>query len=529
MSHHGLRAGLALTILLMLFSHVVFYSLGSNTGALFARRVMYCTYAFVTLLGGIYFSAAIAEEKQEGTMPLLRLTGASPMAILLGMSAPRLLSVLLLLLVMAPFLILSVTFGGVALQGVLTALLGMLTFVVMLSQLGLFASLISRNYLDALGRMLMLWLLIEFTPFWGWCGSTLTTFLSGFATEKQAQEFLTSASFFSADSSQYLLGWLYLKFRWIEGVTPELTLCQNLPLYLAKFAGDPIWRPQMTFHLVAAFVFLGLSRVFFESMTVHAVAGKRPPTNRLAGRTRKARRVSGDALTWKSWRWLGGGWFWFFFRLVGIPVGVFAVANGIAWSVGKVLPTWLLAAAFLCCGVVAFIADFAISLERVFSTEIQQRTLSSLLLLPQSRSSLIRRLIVGVVPAIVASTSCLVCGVAVAIACEPRAIPMAWTVLLQPWFYQVFAMLATTFCFGLFLSVRLRQAGMLTAIISLWFVGPIVVGSGAALMTFFVNDKALNRFFETAFPLLLMLIQIPFCFWMHRLLVRTLDHAGAQD
>ena len=50
------------------------------------------------------------------------------MAILVVKSAPRLISVLLLLLVVAPFLLLAITLGGVSLRGLMTALLGLLVY-----------------------------------------------------------------------------------------------------------------------------------------------------------------------------------------------------------------------------------------------------------------------------------------------------------------------------------------------------------------------------------------------------------------
>jgi hypothetical protein len=144
-SQHVMRAGLAVVILLLFLQHIATYSLRVGVGGSFAQTVMYCCYASVTLLGGVYFSSAIVEEKEEQTLPLLRLTGASPLAILIGKSGPRLVSVVLLLLVITPFLTLAITLGGVLIRGLLTAMLGLLTYAVMFSQLGLFASVVSRN------------------------------------------------------------------------------------------------------------------------------------------------------------------------------------------------------------------------------------------------------------------------------------------------------------------------------------------------------------------------------------------------
>ena len=201
----------------------------------------------------------------------------------------------------------------------------------------------------------------------------------------------------------------------------------------------------------------------------------------------------------------------------------------IAWGFGQALPDIVLAGAFLFVGLIAFVGDFAISLERVFSTEIQQKTLSSLLLLPRSRDSLCRRLTLGVLPGVFASMSCVVCGATIALAVEPRAYEFAAFAVLSPWFYECIALLVTTLYVGLFLSVRLRQAGMLVAIISLWFVLPIVINCTWVLLTFFLSKRSLTDFMEHGFPIVLIALQIPLCWWMHKLLIHNLDEAGAVD
>lgn len=527
--HHVLRAALALMILVVFATRVATQAMTGGVGALFARNVFYCSYACVTLLGGFYFSAAIVEEKEEGTLPLLRLTGASPLAILLGKSLPRLLGVLLLLLVMAPFLVLSITLGGVMPRGLITALLGMLIYAIMFSQLGLLSGVFSRNSQEAFSRTLLLWGLLEFLPLWGWCGAVSTLQLSTHASTNAVEKFVSQSSLFSAQWLEYAIGWTHLKMVWVQAVTEELPLYRNLSMYLADFRGDPLWRPQMTMHLTAAVIFLLLSRLLFEPMTARVVAEGSLSLNRMADKSRKPLRVSGDALTWKSWQWLAGGWPWFLFRLVGIPVCVWCLAIAIAWSVGQPLALWVLAASYLFVGIVVFVADFAILLERLFHTEIQQKTIGTLLLLPKTRSQLCGRMTMGVMPAIGASSTCLICGITLALYADQRAVDLSRQALASPWFYEVFALLATTLYFGLFLSVRLQQAGMLVAIMSLWFAGPILVNCLWLVLSVFFAPRSINDFLQTVFPVVLMVLQVPFCIWMHKLLIGRLEVMGTID
>ena len=528
-AHHVLRASLAFVILLLFLARVATFSLSAGAGGEFARTALYCCYAIVTLLGGVYFSAAIVEEKEEQTLPLLRLTGASPLAILVGKSGPRLASVLLLLLVIVPFLMLSITLGGVVLRGLLTALLGLLIYSIMFCQLGLFASVVGRDFQNALGLTIVLWLFLEFLPVWGWLGSTATIYLSSHGSTTGAQRFVDTTSLFSSDWWEFLLAWLHLKMRWLTGATEELGLYRNMSLYLVDFGGDPVWRPQMTAHLIVAAAFLFFSWLLFEPMTAKVMAEGFHTRNRLLRRTRSPRRVHGDALAWKSWRWLSGGWLWFFVRLVAVPLGVWGTAEAIAWRIGVPLPATVLTGVFLAVGVPVFIGHFAILLERLFHPEIQQQTLSALLLLPLSRNALCARLTVGLLPAMVTSLSCAICGLAMWFTIEPRAWQMTKTGLTSPWFYEVILILFTTLYFGLFLSVRLRHGGMLVAIFSLWVAAPLIISSVFGVLSFLAGPRLIGDFIRTDLPYVLISVQVPFCVWMHRLLLRSLDNAGAQS
>lgn len=516
-------------ILLMLVARYATFSMSAGAGAAFARTVMYCCYGCLTILGGMYFSAAIVEEKEEQTLPLLRLTGASTLAILLGKSAPRLVSVLLLLLIVVPFLLLAITLGGVSLKGILTAIFGLLVYAVMFCQLGLLCSVVARNFQDALTKTLMLWALLEFLPFWGWCGSTVTLLWSSHSMTAEAVRCVNDSSLFSSAWSDVILSWLHIQMKWLTGVTTELTLYENLSFYLIDFGGDPVWRPQMTAHLTAAAVFLVASWLLFEPMTARVVSEGFESAPSAKRRTRTARRVHGKALVWKSWQWLTGGWFWFWIRLVVIPVCVAALASTIAWGLGENLELWVLSYAMLLCGTVVFIAAFAILFDRLFAAEIQQKTMDSLLLLPYSRHSLIRQMAAGLLPAIAASLSCFVCGLAILIVEEPRAMQVAGTVLTSAWLYAVLAILVSTLYVGLFLSVKLRYGGMLVSIVTLWFIAPMLISCFVGILSLVTNTRAVNDLMTTAIPTILILVLLALSVWMHKLLVRGLDQVGAES
>jgi ABC-type transport system involved in cytochrome c biogenesis permease component len=269
-----------------------------------------------------------------------------------------------------------------------------------------------------------------------------------------------------------------------------------------------------------------------QSMTAKVVAegfDDRSHQLRPTRQARKPRRVHGRALVWKSWRWLSGGWFWFSFRLVGMPLCLAILAYTVAWAVGETLPTWVLACFISTAGIVVFIAAFAILFDRLFAIEIQQKTLDSLLLLPHSRNSMFRQMVLGLLPGILASLSSLICGLILIFATDSRAVQQAQDVLASPWLYYIFEMLISTLYFGVFLSIKLRYGGMLVAIVTLWFVGPMIVSSIFAIVSTVVGPQKINDFGTTALPLLLIVAQVAFCVWLHKRLIQSLEHAGAES
>jgi ABC-type transport system involved in multi-copper enzyme maturation permease subunit len=104
--------------------------------------------------GGIgYFSSTITEEKEEGTLGLMLMAGLNPLGILLGKFGSRLMQAGLLVLLQIPFALLAVTLGGVTLQQVAAAMAALLSLLFLTANLGLLASVLSRNSRQAAFRM----------------------------------------------------------------------------------------------------------------------------------------------------------------------------------------------------------------------------------------------------------------------------------------------------------------------------------------------------------------------------------------
>ncbi len=136
------RVALAVLVLWKMFTTRVFTPYGSP-GLLFFSSVVYYNALFIGLAGLSYFASAITEEKEEGTLGLLRMTDLNPLSILLGKSTSRLLGGLLLLLVQFPFALLAVTLGGLTWGQIASCYLVLACFLFLACNFGLLGSVVA--------------------------------------------------------------------------------------------------------------------------------------------------------------------------------------------------------------------------------------------------------------------------------------------------------------------------------------------------------------------------------------------------
>jgi len=123
----------------------------SAPGLVLFQAISYINFIFIFSVASLFFCSAISEEKEEGTLGLLKLTGLSPLVLLLGKSSSRLVFALVLLTVQLPFMQLSVTLGGIKPVQILAVYLALVSFAFMVANLGLFCSVVSRDTGSALG------------------------------------------------------------------------------------------------------------------------------------------------------------------------------------------------------------------------------------------------------------------------------------------------------------------------------------------------------------------------------------------
>ena len=120
-STYWLRAGFVALVLLFMQGQFTVTQWVGAPGLHVFSRILWMNVFFVSIAGLSYFASVITEEKEEGTLSLLRMTDLNPLAILLGKSTGRVAGALLLLTVQLPFTILATSLGGVNLAQVLAA------------------------------------------------------------------------------------------------------------------------------------------------------------------------------------------------------------------------------------------------------------------------------------------------------------------------------------------------------------------------------------------------------------------------
>ena len=150
---HMARLGLMAAIYFSLCFALATENRFGAPGLRFFQGIAYLDATFMTLLGLGFFSTAITEEKEEGTLGLMLMAGISPLGILVGKSGGRLWQSLLLFAVQCPFMLLAVTMGGVMTGQIWAVTIALLAYMVFLAGFGLLCSTLAPRSRTAGGWM----------------------------------------------------------------------------------------------------------------------------------------------------------------------------------------------------------------------------------------------------------------------------------------------------------------------------------------------------------------------------------------
>lgn len=334
------------------------------------RYMLIANTTFITLLGISYFSSVISEEREEGTLGLISMTGISSLSILLGKSTTRLFQALLFLIVQYPLTLLAITLGGLIPAQIIGAYLALAAYAIFVANAGLLCSVVCRRSLDAASLTLLCIVLYAAVPFFAMLTSNAID--SRILDDRPWWVWITPYL-------QPVLGWVAASN--IAGELYGIT-SSTYQLHLS---------PQMISNVAAGVILFLASLWLFgvveheevpEDPVVHTGASSTSPWNSLrAGRCWKM------AIVWKDFHFIAGGWYGIAIRTA-LYVGLFLIGvvthlqmifeRQTSLILTDLLMTYRLFVAPI------FLMDCAICLSRPCQDEIRQQTLPTLLLLPYS-------------------------------------------------------------------------------------------------------------------------------------------------
>jgi hypothetical protein len=139
---HLNRAAATLFLMFTIFAVVQSGATIGAPGLMVYSWIVWMDSLIISMGGVTVFASLIAAEREQGTLPLLRLTGSSPLSLILGQGFSGVVLGCLLLAVQVPLVVLTITLGGVLWSQVLATFLALLAHLVLCAGLGLFWSVV---------------------------------------------------------------------------------------------------------------------------------------------------------------------------------------------------------------------------------------------------------------------------------------------------------------------------------------------------------------------------------------------------
>ena len=282
---HILRFACVALVFLILFSSWLTSSRTSSPGLDFFTKIVWLNFWLVTLTGIGFFSTAITEEKEEETLPLLKLAGINTLALLLGKSTVRASRVILLLLGQLPFLMIAVALGGITPHQIYAAIGAMVAYVLLVANFSLLCSVYAKRSGTAIALVLTAFFLFFFFPL------LMTEFLAN----------LQSRGYLTTNDS------LYQGIVSCVNYCKEISVTNSLNTILTTGYSESVMTTQVIDNLLIGFSCFFIAWLIFERCTeTKPVLEKRRGIKWYKRKKRKSR-PGRLAISWKEFHFLSGG------------------------------------------------------------------------------------------------------------------------------------------------------------------------------------------------------------------------------
>ena len=323
-------------------------------GLQFLSVIAYVNLLAITFFAISVFSSAITEEKEIDALGLILMTGITPFGILLSKGTAKLMLGLILILSQVPFVLLSVTFGGVTLFQVFSVFVVLLTYMILLNNVALFFSVIFSKTASVAATLFFIFSAFNcLTPIW-------------------------KAS------------------RWLSPF-------YKIDRILQTFSSEPLWSMQASVYTATALFFFILSSLIFDSFSRKSHWGRHKKVSGCLQSTKRSwfrpKRVWGSsrALLWKAFYFDMGGKY----SIILINLVMFAVAGIAIYYMPNRHNADEIGGVILMTGFITLFVEGIYISDSIFHTEVWGKTLSTLLLLPESIQTIAYRKIAGGLPIII--------------------------------------------------------------------------------------------------------------------------------
>jgi ABC-type transport system involved in multi-copper enzyme maturation permease subunit len=461
-STYIVRAALVMLVLFFLWITQTNPNWSGAVGRAFFSTVVWIDLFVLSVVGLTYFASAITEEKENETLGLLRMTNLDALSILMGKSTSRLVGALFILAAQLPFMLVAVTMGGLAVRQVLAGFVCLLGYVFLIANVGLFCSVVVKRSSSATmlsGAIIVVLLILPwmlYGPGHLADGTPVEAWLSAWAN-----------------------------------ATPFVRLKHVL---LTGFS-DSIFDWQLAVSLAVGVLFFGMAWAMFDRFAdstdeklplglVAPVSNELTPTRALAGRAET------PAIRWKDYHYVAGGDMAVVLKGVAVVVIMALCLPAMRWDVSPRYIDFGAMTTFFTSLFLAFC--LALDASRIFKRERENRTLSSLLVLPLSTSRIVWEKTIGclksswpAIAGVLISLSILAFGFGLEISREvargssSSARDLFYTVCVVG--YVAFTVLLLP-VFIAWLSLRMRW-GSLPIGITIWFLGNFGMGTILVLLT----------------------------------------------
>ena len=342
-------------------------TLSNAVGLQFLMAIGEINLVFISFIGVALFTSAITEEKEVDSLGLLMMTGITPLSILLSKGTGKLIMGLLLVISQFPFVLLSVTLGGVTAYQVTSVFVTLIAYMILMNNLALLFSVIFKRTSTASAATLII----------------VATF--------------------------NILSPIFDSTRWLSPF-------YRVGAILQTFSKEPLWDLQATVYIALSILFFILSYMLFDlcctKQTQASSPARLPKGIRFAKwNLCRVKRCWKNSIAWKAFYFDVGGKYTMVLVQVILLILMLAVTMLFQHFNPHSIRINEIGGMMVTLGLIALFVEGIYISDSLFHSEVWSNTLSTLMTTPYTISAIMWKKIVGEVLITLPTTVFIIIGV----------------------------------------------------------------------------------------------------------------------